>query len=469
MVIRLLFMIFTLNMISACASIPDTHSNTPRCSYFSDKSCTQSVPRKIAVFLDGTQNSEKSYTNISTLYNLASIQNRNDIYTKYVQGVGTDSGHTIRGSLFGTGHDERVKEAYRFIAENYRDKSSDEIYLFGFSRGSYSARVTAGLIFLADLPSFEGMSESNKDKLINDIYEIFVSDETLTKKRELIENIKLYSRKSNNVRVSFMGIFDTVPALSYNSNEENELALLSDKYIDQICNIDKVVHAMSLDDNRADSFTPSIMEVEAITKHCANINGSKEKSAQLISSVIDEVWFAGAHSDVGGGYNDSHLSGVPLNWMIRKLVAYENQYKKQHRLLPEGSSVKEDIFGRSHIGEDSILSGLIYKNKTRNIPQYAKAKNPTSRKFVIHSSVIARRAVVPSTRREFLMHPEPGFNPNFKQCFNRKAVDKTLMPNSKTLVNYVLDYNKESCNNLFIIDEPEINCYTNNKCKNSSQ
>ena len=131
---------------------------------------------------------------------------------------------------------------------------------------------------------------------------------------------------------------------------------------------------MSLDDNRADSFTPAIMEVEAITKHCTNINGSKEKSAKLISYVIDEVWFAGAHSDVGGGYNDSHLSGAPLNWMIRKLVAYESQYKKQRKLLPDGSSVKEDIFGRSHIGEDSILSGAIYKNKTRNILNTPKQK-----------------------------------------------------------------------------------------------
>ena len=67
------------------------------------------------------------------------------------------------------------------------------------------------------------------------------------------------------------------------------------------------------------------------------------------------------------------------------------------------------------------------------------------------------------------MHPEPGFNPNFKQCFNRKTVDTSLMPKPKTLVNYVLEYDDKACNNLFIIDEPEMYCYTDNNCKDSSQ
>ncbi|RXJ74423.1 hypothetical protein CS022_02105 [Veronia nyctiphanis] len=89
------------------------------------------LPINLAVFLDGTANSEASYTNISKLHNLMTLQDAPLLRTSYIKGVGTD-GRVLGMALgFGIGHD--VREAYLFLAENYDHRRGDTVYLFGFS------------------------------------------------------------------------------------------------------------------------------------------------------------------------------------------------------------------------------------------------------------------------------------------------------------------------------------------------
>lgn len=465
---RIIIILLSASFLTSCANkgeiSPSFHyKNYPNCTYFSEsKNCETSSKRKVSIFFDGTGNNEKSNTNVAKLYNKITLQDKKNIHSLYIAGVGTELSKIITGNIFGRGFDERVKWAYYYIASNYRQELGDELYLFGFSRGSYSARVLAGLIYVADLPNLDKIKdEKSKKKLIDKIFEEYKSKTSIDNKRKNIQKIDGYIKNSKGTRITYMGIFDTVSALSYDPREGDDIEFLSEEYEDQICNIDQVSHAMSIDDNRVHSFTPVPMKVKAIASMCKGMD-SDEEIGELIDSVISEVWFSGAHSDVGGGYNDSELSGVPLNWMMRQI----KKSAKIADLLPDNPYVYEDIFGNSHIGEDSIISGKIYINRNRNIPAYMNDYHEGFRIPVIHSSVIKRREKLPRTCREFDFNPSgkitncynEAFTPpkNYQRCFESKKVVDSNIPNRIKKSNFILKYIPNKEDPCFIIDEPEL-------------
>jgi uncharacterized protein (DUF2235 family) len=107
------------------------------------------MPKKLAIFCDGTWNQASAQrTNVVRLFQAtlpadkATPPNPQLVY--YVKGVGTRWEEQIRGGAFGYGISDNIKSAYSFIVANY--ESGDEIFLFGFSRGAYTARSIAGLI-----------------------------------------------------------------------------------------------------------------------------------------------------------------------------------------------------------------------------------------------------------------------------------------------------------------------------------
>lgn len=109
-------------------------------------------PRKLVVLLDGTENTKKDNTNIWRMYNQALEQANSGarVIPYYDKGVAT-SITTPFGALFGSGVSLNIRQAYRFLIEAYRP--GDEIYIFGFSRGAFTARSLNGFIEVAGLPS----------------------------------------------------------------------------------------------------------------------------------------------------------------------------------------------------------------------------------------------------------------------------------------------------------------------------
>src|SRR4051794_14753994 len=103
---------------------------------------------RIVVFMDGTWNDPTDDTNVNQLCGrLPNIDRRSDgggQKKHYIKGVGNGRWDRLRGGAFGLGVDAGIREGYRFIAENHR--SGDEIYLFGYSRGAFTARSLAGMI-----------------------------------------------------------------------------------------------------------------------------------------------------------------------------------------------------------------------------------------------------------------------------------------------------------------------------------
>ena len=116
--------------------------------------------RDLVIFFDGTSNDEGSHTNIAKLHNLVTLQNRSDISTTYIKGVGT--GTKIIGMAMGWGIGDDVREAYLYLIDNYDHKYKDRISIFGFSRGAYTARILASLLYVAGIPDVKHLTQKRK-------------------------------------------------------------------------------------------------------------------------------------------------------------------------------------------------------------------------------------------------------------------------------------------------------------------
>jgi uncharacterized protein (DUF2235 family) len=411
---EIIFSLLILVVVSGCATSEYiTHPH--------QKEAAKVEVKKIAVFFDGTSNTANSSTNVVKLYNLVTLQPRNDIQSMYIKGVGTEGGWTkqLFGMATGLGIGEDVRQAYRYLGNTYTKGSKDEIYLFGFSRGSYSARILAGMIYTAGLADLKGINEKEQVKLVEKIYDAYKGDRSLEARRKSISTID--SVRFTNPRISFMGVWDTVEALGL-PNRTEKIEEVNGRYVDQLCNIDKAAHALSIDDNRAKIFTPIALTSKSLIEDC-----NEEVS---IDNVVNEVWFAGAHADVGGGYENTELSGVSLNWMIEQM--------RGTGLLSKEAKVLEDSYGISHNPSAGFFD-LIYENRNRNLPDYITKTGYNKGIIKVHESVFERLAKIPKLWQEFdwISEGSDEYQRNFPECF-----EKTEQDDGK----YTLKYNEQkSC------------------------
>ncbi|KAH8809511.1 hypothetical protein DL96DRAFT_1762110 [Flagelloscypha sp. PMI_526] len=176
----------------------------------------------------------------------------------------------------------KIREAYVFIAQNYED--GDEIYLFGFSRGAYTARKVAGLIDRIGLLSMQN---------IGLFFRIWL---------DLIEGKKLtLPTDSLFPSIKVIGVFETIrflqPAHLYN----DALGIKDTSFLSKVS---IGLHALSFHESRS-FFAPILWTVP---------NGKLQPN-----QVLKQVWFPGDHSDVGGGWNRRELADISFAWMVGEL------------------------------------------------------------------------------------------------------------------------------------------------------
>lgn len=374
------------------------------------KDDNKKTQKRVLMFLDGTANNKDSRTNVSKLFEIVSNQNIDNLHMFYNEGVGT----VAFGSATGWGIGTDVKQAYSFLSQYY-DKNSS-LHLYGFSRGAYTARILAGMIYTVGIYDLKHLSESKRKQIIDELYNSYKGGNIFVSKKKTKKEIQRYSTKVVDkwndkeiilyppAKIEIMGLWDTVEALgvtqtiesikdTFGIEDPQEIENPNGRYFDQICNIENVFHALSLDDNRANVFTPIILTGNHVISQCDD--DSLIRRVNQIAHV-DEVWFSGAHSDVGGGYKvvsengkitqDNSLSGVSLNWMISRIKKIDS------KLLSHDYHTYENILGFIHDAESyPLINNAIYKNATRtdiiNI-DYLKSSNYNKIKF--HSSVINR-------------------------------------------------------------------------------
>ena len=255
--------------------------------------------KNIVLCFDGTNNAFLgAQTNVYRLY---SLLDHDAQATFYAPGVGTLRRSTvftrvrfstlrrslqeIWGLAFGFGIYEDVGEGYRFLMNHYRE--GDRIFLFGFSRGAYTARVLAGLLHAL------GILRPGNEHLIPyalDLYRSRIKDDgewqpPTGKMTRFRNRFSPYRFDKENAPVHYMGLFDSVSALGW------PFLKLQLPHTDKNPIICEARHAIALDERRGFYRPPRIYEKEAYQSY-------------------REAWFAGVHSDVGGGYKRKEGEGV---------------------------------------------------------------------------------------------------------------------------------------------------------------
>ncbi len=274
--------------------------------------------KKLAVFCDGTWNEpDKNPTNVARLFE-ATLQENNGVpqIACYVQGVGTHWYDRMIGGAFGFGISQNIKEGYRFLCANY--EPGDEIYLFGFSRGAYTARSLGGLIHNMGILKREHFGR------IDEAYAHYKDKSpewhpNPSKGGRAKEFREAYAHGGE--KIAFLGVWDTVGALGA------PYGLLAGWLADKIfgcrfhdvklsSTIQSACHAVSTAEHRW-PFRPTLWELQPVH--------ARERFA--------EEWFPGVHSDVGGGYPESGLSDATLRWM-----AHEADARGLKSALPDSSA-----------------------------------------------------------------------------------------------------------------------------------
>jgi uncharacterized protein (DUF2235 family) len=231
----------------------------------------------------------------------------------YNEGIGAEGNWWTRvmNGATGKGIDENILSSYKFIMWNY--EPGDEIYLFGFSRGAYTARSLAGLIRNC------GILKNNDLSLIQEAYNIYRdrTDATVPKS-EIAQKFK----EQNSYEISnikFIGVWDTVGSLGIPLNAFQVINKRKYAFHDTTLSsiIDNAFHALSIDERRK-NFQPTLW------------NQSKDVVKRATPQVLEQRWFPGVHSNIGGGYPDESLSDITLQWMIGKAkdtgLVFENDF-----------------------------------------------------------------------------------------------------------------------------------------------
>lgn len=217
----------------------------------------------------------------------------------YISGVGAGSfaADRLLGGAFGFGLSHNVIACYRFLAQNF--EPDDEIFILGFSRGAYTARSLAGMIAKVGLLTRRSLVEERLRDAVH-----------LYQREKLVEgdfgaSIEEFRHDHcNTPRLRFLGVFDTVGALGvpgfrWRTPRFHDVQLSTQ--------VDCARQALAIDEARL-IFAPTLWEVPA----------GSPPGTSTENERVKQVWFEGAHSDIGGGYDETGLSDTTLLWMMRE-------------------------------------------------------------------------------------------------------------------------------------------------------
>lgn len=209
----------------------------------------------------------------------------------YHPGVGTERSERFRGGAFGYGLSRNVRDTYRFVVENY--EPGDELFFFGFSRGAFTARSAVGLVRNSGILKREHVGR------LDQAYALYRSRTAHPRGVAATLFRRSWSWES---RIRFIGVWDTVGALGIPL--QGPLARIVNRrwafHDTQLSShVDNAFQALAIDEQRA-PFVATLWQ---------------PSDAPAPGQRVEQVWFSGVHSDVGGGYADASLADLPLLWM----------------------------------------------------------------------------------------------------------------------------------------------------------
>ncbi|GLY15864.1 hypothetical protein Kisp01_28790 [Kineosporia sp. NBRC 101677] len=246
--------------------------------------------KRLALFFDGTWNRPSARTNVSRMHAALAGSGPDGVEQRsvYVQGVGTRWGEWLRGGVLGFGTAGNIRQGYEWLVQNYDD--GDEIFLFGFSRGAFTARSLAGMIARC------GLTDRRAPISAEEVY------------RRYQQGPKGHAPGARAVDIHFLGVWDTVGALGVPWGRIRGLSRSTIRFHNTNPSVRyrNMFHALAIDENRQ-AYAPTLWTAFS----------PKDVPLQLLreDQTLEQRWFTGAHSDVGGNRDDPSLARIPLAWL----------------------------------------------------------------------------------------------------------------------------------------------------------
>lgn len=277
----------------------------------------------------------------------------------------------------GRGTRDNVIEAYTFLASTYQP--GDRIYLIGFSRGAWTVRCLAAVI------AFCGVLKPSYIRYAEDVVHFLGIRECPDDPVRMCADVTDMS-----ARVAFLGVFDTVAALGvplwgwwFRSR------LMSPKLAwssNPATACDAIYHTVSMDERRSQYFVTLFDEAK-------------------MGDRIEQVWFRGDHSDVGGGRADTALSDITLEWMIDKARTHDLTFKDETKL-----ELSCDSLGRIHDELEVKRRWRLFGSWPRWFPTHRAGEGTSNGYGTLHKSVHERAIKMHNLGRtdlRFLTGPDP--------------------------------------------------------------
>ncbi|KAA3662921.1 MAG: DUF2235 domain-containing protein [Calditrichaeota bacterium] len=350
----------------------------------------EEMAKNIILCADGTGN-KGGYSpdsNVYKIYKSVDVHDDGNPQIKfYDNGIGTGNNkiwRTLSGA-FGFGFKRNVCDLYLFLARNY--EPGDRVYLFGFSRGAATIRAFSGFIHACGLMKNtdahgKSISDEKIKEYMHDAYKAYKKSKSIP---ALARRFREHKNSHGVIDIEFIGVWDTVSALGFPEKWDitgigvwvlNALFKSLDFITDVIFphrfynyeltdNVKYACHALAIDDERL-SFLPKVWDE------------TKRKEG-----TVEQVWFAGMHSNVGGGYARNGMANVALYWMMERAHNRQLAFKNGAIKQVYGSS---HVNGRMYNSRDGLA--VFYRYHPRPISQLCEKK--LTGRVRIHTSVLHR-------------------------------------------------------------------------------
>jgi uncharacterized protein (DUF2235 family) len=253
------------------------------------------MPKRIIFCADGTWDGAANSTNVYKIFKALNFTAEQ--CPIYDDGVGSDGNPLLKfvGGAFGVGLDQKIKDGYTRISHLY--EAGDQVFLFGFSRGAYTARSLGGMIALCGLPT------QNVDDQQTELAFAAYRQHDLTQRPQMIASLK-QKYSPDDAQITMVGVWDTVGSLGvpaiFGGIDTRSYGFLDTTLHPDVKN---AYQAVSIDERRRE-FPATLWSGPAAP-----------------GQVIEQIYFTGVHCDVGGGYPETGLSDITLGWMMTKATA----------------------------------------------------------------------------------------------------------------------------------------------------
>lgn len=312
------------------------------------------APRQVVLLCDGTNNNltgglrDTNVVKLSELLRAHADPSRLVYYDPGVGNAGELPGATpwdkirrrlerLYGLAFGRGVYENMAECYLFLMRHYRP--GDELYIFGFSRGAFTARSVAGLV------NQFGILQPHMESMVPTLLHVYFSNRSGAAFQDIAAQIKrqFAAPSAHEVDIHFVGVWDSVASVGLPPFDAKITALPHP-------NGKHFVHvrqALALDEHRR-AFKPRLY---------AGDNGPFTTMTGRAGSLC-QLWFPGAHCDVGGGYEvpSSALSDLAFAWLVKEAVACGLRLNAQGQALNSEDQLRDAMHAAHKVPSSGRLS-----------------------------------------------------------------------------------------------------------------